>query len=199
MKITYLIPIIILLFIFSNIAYADENDATIQSLTMNKTVTENGTTINVFVTTNDNLKNDGQVMISSSIIIGFVGLGSFLSASRIGHETDFQIKLFSLALILVTALIILHLIIILLAFLGDLSEIVYSIILVATMFLIGAIITCFIFLSADYFHYIFAKHDIDSIASDEIANFISEIITKPKEKPSTNKKDNNDDGPLGKM
>lgn len=166
---------------------------------MNKTVTENGTTINVFVTTNDNLKNDGQVMISSAIIIGFVGLGSFLSASRIGHETGFQIKLFSLSLILVTALIILHLIIILLAFLGNLSEIVYSIVLVTTMFLISAIIACFIFLTADYFHYKFAKHDIDSIASDEIANFISEIITKPKEKPSTNKKDNNDDGPLGKM
>ncbi len=149
MKLIRLIPLFFLvLFFFPTNVNAQETDEIIKSLTSNKTIVDGQEVTVVYVTIEEPTdKDDGQVMISSAALIGFIGLGSFISATAIGRTTKFEIKLYAIALILVTALVILHLIVIGLAFLGTLSTEFYSVVIITTMFLIGAIVTALIFMT----------------------------------------------------
>ena len=188
---SYLIPLFLVVLFFVPInVNSQETDEIIKSLTSNKTIVDGQEVTVVYVTIDEpSDKDDGQVMISSSALIGFIGLGSFISASSIGRTTKFEIKLYAVSLLLVTAFIILHLIIIALAFLGDLSDEFYSVAIITTMFLIGAIITSFIFMTNSYLTH---QHDLHrvSLTTDDAVN--DALKTLKKESKSATSSLNNE-------
>ena len=179
------------LFAIPNAAFAQESDEIVQSSMSILNITEDERSINVYIAPTNNARSNGEVMISSATIIGFVGLGSFVSAALIGHETRYQVKLFAIALILLTALIIIHLIVIGAAYLDILYDHAYSIIIITTMFLVAAIVTCFILLTSNYLSFKYRSHFIETTTDSVINDILNEYQIENESEDS--KENNNDD------
>jgi len=179
-KLIHLITLFFLvLFFFPTNVYAQETSEIIKSLTSNKTIVDGQEVTVVYVSIDETSNNtdNGEIMISSAALIGFIGLGSFISATAIGRTTKFEIKLYAIALILVTALIILHLIIMGLAFLGTLSTVFYSVVIIITMFLIGAIVTTLIFMNNSHLTSQNIVHRI-GVSTDDAVTTAFNIVKK---------------------
>lgn len=84
------------------------------------------------------------IMISSATIVGFFGFGSFLSVRLSGNSVMYVRKMMTYIYLCSSAIIILHLFVILNVVLTSLHELFYIITIGATMVAVGIIVTAII-------------------------------------------------------
>jgi len=140
--------------------FAQTDEVIIESLTQNQTITSNNqTTINLYVTTNQPSENNysinGSVMISSAIIIGFVGFTQIINIGAVMKDIKEHAAIRAALFVIIGIIIVLHLTVIGLAFSGDLDKDQYLFVIIVTILCVILIII----LSAYLFHHISTYED----------------------------------------